>query len=70
MCHDQFVEQMNIGVAKIRKILVSKIEKLVFHAEYARGELHVEICCFCFNSGKTSVNLIVVSIDCRRQIYP
>ena len=45
MCHEQFVEQMNIGVAKIRKILVSKIEKLVFHAEYGgREKLHFEIC--------------------------
>jgi hypothetical protein len=31
---------MNIVVAKIRKILVSKMEKLVFHAEYGgRGEV-------------------------------
>jgi hypothetical protein len=29
---------MNIVVAKIRKILISKIEKLVFHAEYGGGE--------------------------------
>jgi hypothetical protein len=34
ICHEQFVEQMNIRVAKICKILVTKIEILADHAEY------------------------------------